>query len=230
MRDLAEELSIHAKVQTILCYVAPNKKNPTRFLESFGEHADWFLYSTKLGEQVHSTLDKASKTWIGPYSGKKPEKKNVTKKTMDSVIDENDQITTEIARNAVNIAVKKAATMKRLKLLEEQRKNKNQKLASVKPKKPMNKKSNPVQGLVNCSPPPKLIPKSSECLPSTPNNGRSSQSFTPQKICSSNLSVSLVKDRINKDPIHEQDSIFDTPVTKIRVIEGMVASPCRNSP
>lgn len=39
---------------------------------------------------------------------------------MDSVIDENDQITTEIARNAVNIAVKKAATMKRLKLLEEQ--------------------------------------------------------------------------------------------------------------
>lgn len=57
---------------------------------------------------------------VGPYSGKKPEKKNVTKKTMDSVIDENDQITTEIARNAVNIAVKKAATMKRLKLLEEQ--------------------------------------------------------------------------------------------------------------
>ncbi|KZS00809.1 Uncharacterized protein APZ42_002742, partial [Daphnia magna] len=69
----------------------------------------------------------------------------------DSVIDENDQITTEIARNAVNIAVKKAATMKRLKLLEEQRKNKNQKLASVKSKKPMNQKSNPVQGLVNCS-------------------------------------------------------------------------------
>jgi len=39
---------------------------------------------------------------------------------MNSVIDENDQNTTEIARNAVNIAVKKAATMKRLKLLEEQ--------------------------------------------------------------------------------------------------------------
>ncbi|KZR98784.1 Uncharacterized protein APZ42_005644, partial [Daphnia magna] len=44
-----------------------------------------------------------------------------------------------------------AATMKRLKLLEEQRKNNNQKLASVKPKKPVNKKSNPVQGPVNCS-------------------------------------------------------------------------------
>jgi hypothetical protein len=39
---------------------------------------------------------------------------------MDSVIDENDKNTTEIARNEVAIAVKKAATVKRLKLLEEQ--------------------------------------------------------------------------------------------------------------
>ena len=36
---------------------------------------------------------------------------------MDSVIDENDKNTTEIARNEVAIAVKKAATVKRLKLL-----------------------------------------------------------------------------------------------------------------
>ena len=58
--------------------------------------------------------------YVGPYSGKKPEKKHVTKKTMDSVIVENDKNTTEIARNEVAIAVKKAATVKRLKLLEEQ--------------------------------------------------------------------------------------------------------------
>jgi len=48
-----------------VCYVSPNKKIPTRFLESFGEHADGFLYSSKLGEQVYSILDKATKTWIG---------------------------------------------------------------------------------------------------------------------------------------------------------------------
>ena len=39
---------------------------------------------------------------------------------MNSVIDENDQNTAEIVRNAVKIAIKKAATIKKLKLLEEQ--------------------------------------------------------------------------------------------------------------
>jgi hypothetical protein len=89
----------------------------------------------------------------------------------------------------------------------------------VKPKKPVNKKSNPIQGPVTCSPPPNLIAKSSACLPSAPNNVTSSQSYTPQKICSSNLSVSLVKDRINEDPIHGQDSICETPITKITTSE-----------
>lgn len=94
----------------------------------------------------------------------------------------------------------------------------------MKPRKPVNNKSNPLQGPVNCSPPPILIlnPKSSECLPSTP-NGSSSRSFTPQKACSSNFLVSLVEDRINEDPIHEQDSIFGTPLAKISTSEERIS-------
>jgi hypothetical protein len=95
----------------------------------------------------------------------------------------------------------------------------------VKPKKPVNNKSNSVQGPVCCSPPPNLIlnPKSSECLPSTPNSS-SSQSFTPQKTCSTNIPASLAKDLINEDPVQEQDSIFDTPVTKITTSEEIFLS------
>lgn len=61
--------------------------------------------------------------YLGPYQGKKVEKKHLKNKTINSVVDESgehDNSATESARIAVQNAVKKAATAKRLKMLEEQ--------------------------------------------------------------------------------------------------------------
>ncbi|KZS05338.1 Uncharacterized protein APZ42_031499 [Daphnia magna] len=118
----AQELSTKAKVQTILCIVFPNKKIPTRFLESYGDHADNFLHATESGSKIQSILKLATETWIGwypeyltlsnfddhyclckgIYGGKQPEKKN--QKEQSTTIAE-DTVTTKAARHAIQITM-----------------------------------------------------------------------------------------------------------------------------
>lgn len=121
-----------------MCIVSPNKKIPTRFLESYGDHADNFLYATESGSKIQSILKVATETWIGwypeyltlsnfddhyclckgIYGGKQPEKKN--QKEQSTTIEE-DTVTTKSARHAVQIAIEKAEEKrKRLQLIENQ--------------------------------------------------------------------------------------------------------------
>lgn len=121
-----------------MCIVSPNKKIPTRFLESFGDHADDFLYATESGSKIQSILKVATETWIGWYSrclmfsnfdyhyclckgtfaGKQPKKRNQEEQSTATA---EDTITTNAARHAVQIAIENAEEKrKRLELIENQ--------------------------------------------------------------------------------------------------------------